>query len=771
MYSTREVELCCTLAAACFRLIRTSSIPSNFDVLFILQAYIVARNFREKGLLLELADFTCPQVIRDLKWAAGIITAAGAGSLCIYGLLLAWIHKYIRWNTAVYLYICYQTTVLSGVVLTCYLTPIAPLPTAGSLLLVAVIQLKSHSYLATNYAIYSEHVHRYGTMLLESRLSPRHIRTASAPAGSIVGAQSPSKTQRQLQQQASAPAEAEHFPLRSSASAHDKPLSAGTACAPLKQSSASGVAATNTIGPTGTSTAHGGSPSRLLPAIGGNSLAAASARRRVRSSSSLASGTGSASVRDGHGTPVDTPRLTEEAHAYDGSCYSPSRGKGPTAEEGGERENGGMRRSGSKSHLRQRRKGKVSTSGIAAPAGSNISPPSRPPTHPIGLELDGGGSSDGEDVSGDGEVGDDEESGHGSGSGTAASVVIRDTEGPAFSGLSPVNSGSSSSGNGGRGAAGVLATRGVSSSVSTTTTSRDNHSTGVVDVTATTATATQTASAAVSSSRPGGPLEEYFGSHTSLKQAFSGRHLIDSNGQPAAASDDVSGLRLSSSASSDSLDGLAQEEPEEASPLGAPWAGHGRDGSRIISSSGGYTGTSADTGADHDARFHSVVGGNGAIPLQDLMGPLPPASAVGAAAKGQPDIISGTREQKRRLIKAWPHNVTIKDFLYFLFAPTLVYEPRYPRTKAIRWKYVAVKGAEVCLSLLLQYALLKQFLLPVLRHPSEPSEPTVIHKALALGFDVMRLAIPSLVVWLLLFYAFFHCAMNITAELLCFADR
>ena len=35
----------------------------------------------------------------------------------------------------------------------------------------------------------------------------------------------------------------------------------------------------------------------------------------------------------------------------------------------------------------------------------------------------------------------------------------------------------------------------------------------------------------------------------------------------------------------------------------------------------------------------------------------------------------------------------------------------------------------------------------------------------------MKLAMPSLAVWLLGFYAFFHCGMNVLAEVLRFADR
>jgi hypothetical protein len=38
-------------------------------------------------------------------------------------------------------------------------------------------------------------------------------------------------------------------------------------------------------------------------------------------------------------------------------------------------------------------------------------------------------------------------------------------------------------------------------------------------------------------------------------------------------------------------------------------------------------------------------------------------------------------------------------------------------------------------------------------------------------FDLMKLALPSFVVWLLGFYTMFHCCLNITGELTRFADR
>lgn len=134
--------------------------------------------------------------------------------------------------------------------------------------------------------------------------------------------------------------------------------------------------------------------------------------------------------------------------------------------------------------------------------------------------------------------------------------------------------------------------------------------------------------------------------------------------------------------------------------------------------------------------------------------------------------ISGSPAQKRRLIKAFPHNITIKDYAYFLAAPSLVYEPRFPRTRRVRWWYVGRKLLEASLCGLFQYVIMKQFMLPVLKNPTPPVSPGgPLGEGLATAFDLMKLGIPSLMIWLTGFYALFHCWFNVLAEVLRFADR
>ena len=55
-------------------------------------------------------------------------------------------------------------------------------------------------------------------------------------------------------------------------------------------------------------------------------------------------------------------------------------------------------------------------------------------------------------------------------------------------------------------------------------------------------------------------------------------------------------------------------------------------------------------------------------------------------------------------------------FLYFLFAPTLIYRDSYPRTSSVRWKYVISQLIQFATTSLFAYYLFYRFCLPVFRH-------------------------------------------------------
>jgi hypothetical protein len=66
-------------------------------------------------------------------------------------------------------------------------------------------------------------------------------------------------------------------------------------------------------------------------------------------------------------------------------------------------------------------------------------------------------------------------------------------------------------------------------------------------------------------------------------------------------------------------------------------------------------------------------------------------------------------------IPAIPHTPCpeFSKFLYFLFAPTLIYRDSYPRTSSVRWKYVISHLAQFATTTLFAYYLFYRFCLPV----------------------------------------------------------
>jgi sterol O-acyltransferase len=65
-----------------------------------------------------------------------------------------------------------------------------------------------------------------------------------------------------------------------------------------------------------------------------------------------------------------------------------------------------------------------------------------------------------------------------------------------------------------------------------------------------------------------------------------------------------------------------------------------------------------------------------------------------------------------------PHTACpeFSKFLYFIFAPTLIYRDSYPRRSSTRWKYVIIQLAQFVAAALFSYYLFYRFCLPVFRH-------------------------------------------------------
>ncbi|KAK0389130.1 hypothetical protein NLU13_2705 [Sarocladium strictum] len=116
----------------------------------------------------------------------------------------------------------------------------------------------------------------------------------------------------------------------------------------------------------------------------------------------------------------------------------------------------------------------------------------------------------------------------------------------------------------------------------------------------------------------------------------------------------------------------------------------------------------------------------------------------------------------------YPENITIGNLSYFWWAPTLVYQPVYPRTDRIRWIFVLKRLGEIfCLAAFIWFAT-AQYATPVLQNSLDKIASLDMTSILE---RLLKLSTISLVIWLAGFFALFQSFLNALAEVLRFGDR
>ncbi|KAI9861678.1 MAG: hypothetical protein M1824_002109 [Vezdaea acicularis] len=116
----------------------------------------------------------------------------------------------------------------------------------------------------------------------------------------------------------------------------------------------------------------------------------------------------------------------------------------------------------------------------------------------------------------------------------------------------------------------------------------------------------------------------------------------------------------------------------------------------------------------------------------------------------------------------YPRNITLSNLTYFWWAPTLVYQPVYPRSSHIRWLFVLKRVTEVAALSTFIWIATAQYAAPVLRNSltqmQKMNMPSIIER-------LMKLSTISLVIWLAGFFALFQSFLNALAEVMKFGDR
>uniref|UniRef100_A0A3Q3EGA9 O-acyltransferase n=1 Tax=Labrus bergylta TaxID=56723 RepID=A0A3Q3EGA9_9LABR len=103
----------------------------------------------------------------------------------------------------------------------------------------------------------------------------------------------------------------------------------------------------------------------------------------------------------------------------------------------------------------------------------------------------------------------------------------------------------------------------------------------------------------------------------------------------------------------------------------------------------------------------------------------------------------------------------LSQYLYFLFAPTLIYRDQYPRNPTIRWSYVATKLLQVLGSLFYAYYVFVRLCIPQFRSIS-----LQLFDLRTMVLCVFNSILPGVLVLFLGFFAFLHCWLNAFAEML-----
>ena len=127
------------------------------------------------------------------------------------------------------------------------------------------------------------------------------------------------------------------------------------------------------------------------------------------------------------------------------------------------------------------------------------------------------------------------------------------------------------------------------------------------------------------------------------------------------------------------------------------------------------------------------------------------------------------KEIKEEVLK-YPQFLTVKKFWYFMVAPTLCFQFRYPRENQIRWIWLFKRIVEFVICIAILHLIIEQYLAPAVKNTLPimfEDNPDYIQFAERL----LKLGLPSMYMWLLCFYTFGHLMVNIIAELIGFADR
>lgn len=113
----------------------------------------------------------------------------------------------------------------------------------------------------------------------------------------------------------------------------------------------------------------------------------------------------------------------------------------------------------------------------------------------------------------------------------------------------------------------------------------------------------------------------------------------------------------------------------------------------------------------------------------------------------------------------YPRNIALSNLCYFWWAPTLVYQPVYPRSSEIRWFFISKRLAEAASLSIFIWLASAQYAAPLLHNSlsriATLDVPSILER-------LMKLSTISLIIWLAGFFAIFQSLLNALAEVMRF---
>mmetsp|Transcript_23842 Transcript_23842/g.27594 ORF Transcript_23842/g.27594 Transcript_23842/m.27594 type:complete len:757 (-) Transcript_23842:212-2482(-) len=134
------------------------------------------------------------------------------------------------------------------------------------------------------------------------------------------------------------------------------------------------------------------------------------------------------------------------------------------------------------------------------------------------------------------------------------------------------------------------------------------------------------------------------------------------------------------------------------------------------------------------------------------------------------DFIQDIDDESKAL--TYPSNITIRNLYYFWFAPTLTYQIVFPRLMRRNWIRILTLVVRLFLCNVVIVFLITQIISPNLAKLTKDLD----NGAKVFSFNIfvdylLKLALASTYIWLLVFYSYFHVFFNLLAEITLFGDR